>query len=293
MRAPMINRTWLGVATVALLAMPVSLFAQPRRQTNMNRSDNGVGVARVSMVAGDASRLHGRDRMAAESGMPLVGGDSLSTGPASRAEIRLDDSNFLRLDANSEVLLKQLGQRAFQINVVRGSISYSMLRYGEADVDLRTPNANVVPQKDGVYRVEVNGPKDSRLIVRQGDAEVLTPQQNVRVKKGKSFVMREYEHGARLETASAPNKDTFDEWIQRRDKMMDQNRGPRYARNPWYPGMVHVGVGYGYGYPYWAGGFWGDPLWGPYPYYGGFFGGPTVVVRGGGWGRVGGGGRHR
>lgn len=292
MRAPMTKQTWLGVATVALLAMPVSLFAQPRRQTNSDNS--GVGVARVSMVAGDASRRHGRDVMAAESGMPLVGGDSLSTGSASRAEIRLDDSNFLRLDSNSEVLLKQLGQRAFQISVVSGSVAYSMLRYGEADVDLRTPNANIVPQKDGVYRVEVLGPKESKLIVRQGEAEVLTPQQNLHVKKGKSYIAREYEHGARMEVASAPDKDAFDEWTQRRDKMMDENRGPRYARNRWFPGMVNVGVGYG-GYPYWGGGFWGDPLWGPYPYYGGFYGGPTVIVRGGGggWGRGGGGGRHR
>ncbi|WP_321472844.1 FecR domain-containing protein [uncultured Paludibaculum sp.] len=286
MRAPMTKRTWLGVATVALLAMPASLFAQPRRQTTSDNS--GVGVARVSMVAGDASRRHGRDVTSAESGMPLVGGDSIFTGPASRVEIRLDDSNFIRLDSSSEVLLKQLGQRAFQINVVHGSVSYSMLKYGEADVDLRTPNANFVPQKDGVYRVEVMGPKESKLIVRNGEAEVLTPQQNLHVKKGRSFVAREYEHGARQEVVSAPDKDAFDEWAQRRDKMMDENRGPRYARNPWYPGMVHVGVGYGY--PYWAGGFWGDPLWGGYPYWGGFYGGPTVIVRGGGWGR---GGGHR
>lgn len=279
MRAPMMKPTWLGVAAVALLAMPVSLSAQPGRRTTSDNS--GVGVARVSMVAGDASRRHGRDTMTAESGMPLVSGDSIFTGPASRAELRLDDSNYIRLDSNSEILLKQLGQRAFQINIMNGSVSYTMMKYGEADVDLRTPNANVVPQKDGTYRIEVMGPKESKLIVRNGEAEVLTPAQNLHVKKGKSFVMREYEHGARHEIVSAPDKDNFDEWAQRRDRMLDDGRG-RYAGGPWYPGRVHVGVGWG-GYPYW-GSYWGDPLWGPY--WGGYgFYRPTVIVRGGGWHR--------
>lgn len=230
------------------------------------RQRNELGVARVSASAGDAAKRHGTggDLVQAEAGMPLVAGDTVTTGPGGRLEVRLDDSNYLRLSQNSEVRLKQLGERAFRLDVIRGTVSYSMLKYGEADVDLQTPNANVVPRKDGIYRVTVRGPKESSVIVRKGEAEVLTPDGSVVVKKGKEAAVSE--PGERR-IAAAPGKDPFDEWSERRNDLLEHDRGPVYARGPWYPGP-HIGVGWGWPYYY-------DPFW--YPYYGGF--GPRVVVR--------------
>ncbi len=254
----------LGAAAAAVMTAALAGAApQPR---------NELGVARVSSSVGDAAKRHGArgDLAQAEAGMPLVAGDTVVTGPGGRLEVRLDGSNYLRLSQNSEVRLKQLGERAFQLDVVKGTVSYSMLKYGEADVDLQTPNANVVPRKDGVYRVAVLNPKESSVIVRKGEAEVLTPDGNVVVKKGKETVVSE--PGARR-VASAPRKDSFDEWSERRNEMLDRGRGPMYASGPWYPG-THLGVGWGWGWPYW------DPFW--YP-YGGFYGRPMVrgpVVRG-------------
>jgi ferric-dicitrate binding protein FerR (iron transport regulator) len=205
--------------------------------------------------------------------MPLVAGDTVVTGPGGRAEVRLDDANYVRLSQNAEVRLKQLGERTYSLEVLRGTVAYSMLKYGEADVDMQTPNANVVPRKDGLYRVAVLSPKESTVTVRKGEAEVLTPDGTVVVKKGKEALVS---GAAERRVASAPNKDAFDEWNERRNEMLDRGRGPMYAGGPWYPG-THIGVGWGW--PYY------DPFW--YP-YGGFY--PrTVIVTG----HRGGGGGHR
>jgi hypothetical protein len=261
----------LRVFSAAVLVAGVAAAAEPPRRE--------IGVARISSSAGDASKKHGArgDISAAEAGLPLVAGDTVMTGPAGRMEVRLDESNYLRLGRDSEARLKQLGEKTFQVEVVRGTVSYSMLKHGEADVDLETPNSNVVPRKDGIYRVTVLNARESLVIVRKGEAEVLTPKGTLIAKKNKEVTVSE---GTARLADRAPAKDTFDEWAERRNEMLDRDRGPVYARGPWYPGP-HIGVGWGW--PYY------DPFW--YPYYGGF--GPRVVVRAPVMvGRVGGGRRR-
>jgi hypothetical protein len=180
-----------------------------------------------------------------------------------RAEVRLDDSNFIRLGPSTEVRLLQLGQRSFQVDVIRGSASYTMLKHGEADIDLRTPNGNVVPHKHGVYRVEVPEPARSRVIVRKGEAEVLTPGGSVMVKKGKAISLHDADRAVRTQTASAPSKDGFDQWNERRDRIVEDARGPVYSRRGWAPGRIHLGLGWGWGGP-WG---WWCPGWGWGPGY--------------------------
>ncbi len=288
MTRPVSLPTLLLMGALVIPFAAESLYAAPPPpRTGQRTMEGGIGVARATAVIGDVTRRHGgtKDVSRLSAGTPLLGGDSVMAGPASRAEVRLDSSNFIRLDGNTEILLRELGERSFQINVVRGTVSYTMLRGGEADVDLETPNANVVPQKNGVYRVQVRDKNDSLVIVRDGEAQVLTPDRSVVVKKGKSMIARKYAHGERAEIASAPSKDAFDEWNHRRDDIMKDERGPVYARG-WYPGRVHLGVGWGWD-PYWSS-FWG-PYWGPYWGAGWGYYAPTVVIRGGGFGHRGGG----
>lgn len=240
-------------ASLAALIGPVATAAPQR-----SRQD-GSGVARISTAMGDVSKRHGQsgDLVSAESGMPLVGGDTIRTGVGGRAELRLDASNFLRLAPNSEVRLRQLGERAFEIDIIRGVVAYTMLKHGEADVDLRTQGGNIVPRKDGLYRIELTGPKESTLLVRKGEAEVLTPNHNTIVHKGKSVNIREDDPNARPMVVSAKSKDSFDDWNERRNRMLDDARGPIYGGG-WYPSVIHAGWG------------WGYPYMGPWGFYGGY-----------------------
>ncbi|MDX1979745.1 MAG: FecR family protein, partial [Bryobacteraceae bacterium] len=253
----------LIAALAGALAMP--LMAQRRGRDRDRRPERETGVARLSSVIGEVTRRHGEGNpmVHADARTPLVSGDWVATATASRAEVRLDESNFIRLGPESEIRLVQLGERSFQVDVIRGKVSYTMLKHGEADVDLRAPNANIVPRKDGVYRVEVAAMDDTRVTVRKGEAEVLTPEHSVILKKNKTLAVRASDHSQRS-TASAAPKDSFDDWNQRRDRIMEQDRGPVYRRGGWYPGGIHLGYGWGWGYP------WGWGGWGPWG-YGGFY----------------------
>ena len=222
--------------------------------------EGGVGVARISLIAGDVSARRGPqgDLVSAEYGLPLVGGDYVFTGADSKAEIRFDARNYLRMDARSEVRMHQLGQSAYRLEVTRGSVSYSMLKHGLADVDLRAQGGSLAPSKEGIYRVDVRG-AGTAFIVRKGEAAVLTPARNYKLKSNKSLVLSGPAPSAGVKVTGAPQKDPFDEWNKRRDKIIAQNSG--MAREPvWYP--TAVSVGWGWGSPYLGG--W----WGMYPRYG-------------------------
>ena len=58
-----------------------------------------LGVARLSLSKGDVTVQRGEsgDSIQATVNMPLVEADILTAGSASRAEVQLDYSNFLRL----------------------------------------------------------------------------------------------------------------------------------------------------------------------------------------------------
>src|ERR1700681_2872117 len=69
------------------------------------------GVARISLIQGDVSVQRGDtgDWAAAALNQPLVGGDRISTGDGSEAELQLDHSNILRLGNNAHAKIATLG----------------------------------------------------------------------------------------------------------------------------------------------------------------------------------------
>src|SRR6202171_2508468 len=70
------------------------------------------GVARISLIQGDVSVQRGDtgDWSAAALNQPLVGGDRISTGDGSQAELQLDHSNILRLGHNAHAKIATLGR---------------------------------------------------------------------------------------------------------------------------------------------------------------------------------------
>src|SRR6266851_3535246 len=72
--------------------------------------DISPGVARISLIQGDVSVQRGDtgDWAAAALNQPLVGGDRISTGDGSQAELQLDHSNILRLGNNAHAKIATL-----------------------------------------------------------------------------------------------------------------------------------------------------------------------------------------
>src|SRR5882762_8395015 len=68
------------------------------------------GVARTSLIQGDVSVQRGDtgEWTAATLNQPLVGGDRISTGDGSQAELQLDHSNILRLGNNAHAKIATL-----------------------------------------------------------------------------------------------------------------------------------------------------------------------------------------
>ncbi len=264
------NKLLLGAAMAVALAVPG--WAQGRYDVGRDRDSSGpqLGVARVGLADGDVAilRADNGDQVQALGGMPMVAGDSISTGRNSRAEVELGRANFVRLAPESKLRIEDLGNRSYRVEVVSGTVMYTELRGGEADANIITPQVTVRPAKRGEYRVEVLSVGQSTVAVRKGEAEVLTTHGNEVLKKGRQMVVR----GDDVQVAKLGDKDSFAKWNERRDDLLD---GQTYAWSPYF---------YGSGYPYWAWGGWGG--WGYYPYYRPYspfgFGGGVVIGGGGG-----------
>src|SRR6202166_2421922 len=155
------------------------------------------GVVRISLIQGDVSTQRGDtgDWAAAALNEPLVGGDRISTGDNSKAELQLDHANILRLGSHSLVKIATVervqNERAqIQVQIWQGLAYYSVFKDSEAEVEIDTPNAAIRPtSKDGVYRIEVTG-FETHVIVRAGTVDVATPQGSARVETGQGATVK-------------------------------------------------------------------------------------------------------
>src|SRR5579864_254492 len=116
------------------------------------QEDTSPGLVRISLIQGDVSTQRGDtgDWAAAALNEPLVGGDSISTGDNSKAELQLDQGNILRLGNNSQAKIATVervqNQRAqIQVQIRQGLAYYSVFKDSEADVEIDTPNAALRP----------------------------------------------------------------------------------------------------------------------------------------------------
>src|ERR1019366_1226751 len=84
--------------------------------------DISPGVARISLIQGDVSTQRGDtgDWAAAALNQPLVGGDRVSTGDRSQAELQLDHANILRLSNNAQAKIATVGRTQIQVQVGQG-----------------------------------------------------------------------------------------------------------------------------------------------------------------------------
>src|SRR5471032_2527895 len=175
-------------------------------------------VARISMLHGDISmqRADTGDWATASLNTPLVRGDQVATGEKSRAEIQLDYANILRLSSRSQAKIADLTRTRIQLQVAQGYANYSMFKGGEADVEIDTPNVSVHPLRTGRYRIQVNSDSETDVIVREGEAEVTTPQGSTTVKKGQQITIRGT-NNPEYRVDGAPSKDDWDRFNSERD----------------------------------------------------------------------------
>ena len=236
-------------------------------------------VARISLLHGEISMQRGDtgDWSTATLNTPLVRGDQVATGEKSRAEIQLDYADILRLSAHSQAKIADLTRTRIQLQIAQGYASYSMFKGGEADVEIDTPNVSVRPLRKGRYRVQVNSDSETEVIVREGEAEVTTPQGSTTVKQGQVITIRGTSN-PEYRVDSAPPKDDWDRFNKDRDNEI-RDAASWHRTNPYYTGANDLDAngrwvfipGYGWVWqpyqdtgwaPYRAGRWVYEPYWG-------------------------------
>ena len=280
----------LGLAALILVSLtilavePAPAQDQGQDQSQDQSQDQGQGeatpgAARVSLIHGDVSSMRGDsgDWVAMTVNSPLVLGDKIATGDKSQAEIQLDYANVLRLAPGSEVKIADLSRTRIQLQVSQGLVSLTVFKGTEADVEIDTPNMAVAPLGEGSYRIQVNSPSDTQLIVRKGQAQVSTPDGNTQVDDGRIINVRGTDH-PEYQIASAPHNDDWDKWNQERDKdiydaqsyqhanryytgAQDLDRNGRWVQVPDYDWVWSPNVGSDWA-PYRDGSWVWEPYWG-------------------------------
>ncbi len=186
--------------------------APPQAQTS---------VGRISVIHGDVTTMRGDGGqwVAGTVNTPVVPGDSVATADRSRAEVQFDFANVMRLDQHTEAKVADLEQNKIQIQLASGLVDFSVSNGAQADAEIDTPNMGVHPLAPGIYRIQVNSPTETLLIVRKGEAEVLTNQGSTKVEAGQIIQI----HGAdnpEYKIDPAPDGDDFDKWCFDRDRQI-------------------------------------------------------------------------
>jgi pyruvate/2-oxoglutarate dehydrogenase complex dihydrolipoamide acyltransferase (E2) component len=220
---------WTAVLTVAAFG-----FARP---ASAQVNTEPPGVARISLINGDVSMQRGDsgDTSAVDLNTPLVAGDKVFTGPQSRAEIQLDWANMLRLDENAQADIATLDRTRIQVQLAQGLAFFSVLKGSETDVEIDTPNVAINPRREGRYRIEVLPSGDTLVTVREGEADVSTPDGSTPLKKNELITARGTGSDVQFQIARAPGSDEFDRWNSDRDRLIANAESYRRT-NRYYTG---------------------------------------------------------
>ncbi len=197
--------------------------AQPGGPSGEAPAKTDQGVARVSLIHGDVSTQRGDsgDWSAAVLNQPVMAGDKVSTGDSARAELQLDFANTLRLGPNSKANIANFTHKNIQIQLGQGLANFTVSKDSEAEPEIDTPNVSVHPaHKDGVFRIQVQPDGDTLVIVREGEAQIATPQGSAEVRSGEMATVRGDSQSAQYKISPAPDRDDWDRWNSDRDHMI-------------------------------------------------------------------------
>jgi hypothetical protein len=186
----------------------------------VNPEDRDHGVARISLMNGDVSVRRGDsgDVMAANVNAPMLSGDAIQTGPASRAEVQFDFANRVRLGALAEVHLGDLRAGAIQVQIAHGTATFTVIGDTQAQVELSTPNASLRPLRRGAYRISVLEDGTTQFTVRAGQADVYTQQGSQQLSAGQTMLLRGNPNDPEYQIVSALVRDEWDQFNETRDR---------------------------------------------------------------------------
>ena len=225
----------LALSVLSLLLAFTTLHTVARAADNdddhYKDDDNGYAetarVVRVSLIAGDVSlRRAGSDKWeTAAPNLPLVEGDRLATGAASRLEIQIDARNFLRVGENATLDIITLRDEGVALSLPAGTATLRLARFDHDKeyFEIDAPGTTVAAEKTGLYRLDVDDNGRVRVAVREGGrARLYSETSGFTLRDGRAAeaVFANNAKDADWEFSNVPAFDSFDAWVDERERFL-------------------------------------------------------------------------
>jgi uncharacterized protein DUF6600/FecR-like protein len=193
-------------------------------------------VARIQYMSGQVSTQPGgiNDWVAANTNRPLTTSDRIWTDKNSKAELNVGDG-FLRMNSETSLTLTNVSDNTIQLELDQGTLSVTVRHLMPGEIyEVDTPNYAFTVTKPGSYRFDVYPNEDqSWVTARSGQGEATGRGSAVKVSSGQQA---RFTNGNSLQhtAENAPQRDGFDDWVQVRDKRLDNSVSARYVS----PGVI-------------------------------------------------------
>lgn len=213
-----LQRPWRrGLSVVLCTVLGCAIVAGAARRATA--ADDEPGVARVSLIEGDASYLRGDadDWTGVAVNAPLVTGDRFYTAADSRAEIQLDPATYVRLSSETEISMLELGPEVTQVRMSLGLATFRVRRNPEGrHVEIDTPGGAFVVREAGAYRINVERNGDTNVQVRGGEVTAYVANEEYQIADGRGVAIDGIGDAARPRVYAASGADGWDEWESQR-----------------------------------------------------------------------------
>jgi hypothetical protein len=221
--------------SLLLLLTAFHFAAQRARAADDNddkyADDNGyeetARVARISLLAGDVSlRRAGSNKWErAALNTPLVEGDRLATGAASRVEIQIDSRNFVRVGEYSTVDVVTLRDAGVALSLPEGTATLRLARFDHAHeyFEIDAPGTTIAAEQKGLYRLDVDKDGKVRVAVREGGrARLYSESSGFTLRDGRtaSMVNVGSSDEADWEFSDVRPFDSWDTWVDERERYL-------------------------------------------------------------------------
>ena len=206
------------LVAAALSALPLPVFAQAQPEALEAGQEN---TGRISVIEGDA--LFGRGPYDEETwelsiNAILREGDEVFTEGGAFAEMELPGGTFLRLDANTTIVIQRIGEQGVEVSLAQGSVYVS--RGPQArPVVVQTFGGGVELGGNSMARIGADAGRTSiEIKAVRGSAEMRTDSTAIAVPERKTLVWTR--EGTRSAAYDAARFDDFDRWNEDREAVV-------------------------------------------------------------------------
>ncbi|MBE0664931.1 MAG: hypothetical protein IH584_03845 [Candidatus Aminicenantes bacterium] len=225
------------IAIVSMLLLSGVCWSETMEANEAKYYDNAK-VVRIKNVDGEGfvQRSYEEGNEEATVNLPLFEKDTVGTTEG-RLGIYLGRLNYLRLDADSIVMLEkipQLRKTDLNVRVERGSIYLDIENLdNEKGIEIQTPDCGIFILDKGIYRVNVSENAQTEVLVMEGIAEVAGQESSRNVRENQKIVMSGGDIEERPYYFYASEKDDFDLWNEAQNSKLSYARygTSRYLQN--------------------------------------------------------------